>query len=290
MTAAVATICGDSVAAAMADACDLARIPAGRFVMGDRSGNGYPQERPAHEVVLRAFWAGRRAVTAGQYFEFIEQAGPAFRESWCDCINPCFIVKHGDRYRLRDGAADYPMIQVSFAGALAYCNFLSNRWGRPPVYDLATLDGDVSRPGVRLLTEAEWEYACAGPRGRAYGHGDEFRGELVCWRDRAGCHADPLIGGFGAHDRAPVPAGSLPPNGFGLHEMLGNVNEWCHDRYAPYADAAVSNPTGPPTGSFRVIRGGCFLDGPDRLRASYRHGIHYESKCTVDGFRIAINA
>src|SRR5205814_10221610 len=97
------------------------------------------------------------------------------------------------------------------------------------------------------------------------------------------------IGGFGLNDCSPMPVGTFPPNEFGLHEMLSNVNEWCHDCYAPYESTGAG--TGAPfqRTSFRVIRGGSFSDDASKLRKSYRHGIHYKAKCMVDGFRVARN-
>lgn len=275
--------------------CNLVQIPGGRFLMGDALGSGYPQERPAHEVSVAPFWAGKYCVTVQEYFAFITDLGDDFQELWCDFINPCFIRKHGDRYRIWEGADNYPMIQVSFVGAIAYCNWLSQQAGLEAIYDLATLNADLTRNGFRLLTEAEWEYACGGPQQWVYGYGNSFNPELVCFKDYAGACAhlrasQQRIGGFGLYDYAPLPVGTLPANAFGLHEMLGNVNEWCHDRYAAYTPDAEHNPQGGTLGSFRVIRGGCFMDGPDKLRKSYRHAIHYQSKCMIDGFRIAKNS
>lgn len=279
----------------IAAAYNLVKIPAGSFLMGDRFGDGYPQERPAHEVSVDTFWAGKYCVTAGEYFAFVDDLGGDFEELWCDFINPCFILKQGDRYRIWEGAERYPMIQVSFVGAIAYCNWCSQKVGLEPVYNLETLEADCSKNGIRLLTEAEWEYACGGPDQCKYGYSDEFNPELVCYKHYAGEYkalraSYRRIGGFGLQEYAPLPVGTLPPNAFGLHEMLGNVNEWCHDRYAAYSSDAQHNPFGATTGSFRAIRGGCFLDDMDKLRKSYRHAIHYQSKCMIDGFRIAKNA
>jgi len=268
---------------AISSLCELVKIPAGTFLMGDTTGQGYPQERPVREVTVNAFKAAKYAVTAAEYFHFIEGTCRDFDELWCDFIDPCFILKRGSAYRIAEGCEHYPMIQVSWVGAIAYANWLSCEYGFERVYDLSTLQGDLSKNGFRLLTEAEWEYACGGTA---------FESVRFCWRDFSGpekhlraSHA--RRGGFGLYEYSPIPVGSLPPNGFGLYEMLGNVNEWCHDRYGAYG---TTDSGGPRHGSFRVIRGGCFLDGADKLRKSYRHGIHYQSKCMIDGFRLARNA
>jgi len=272
--------------------CRLVRIPGGTFLMGDD--DGFPQERPAHEVQVDSFWAGKYCVTVREYFEFIQSADSNFQELWCDFVDPCFIRKRVSDYVITEDAAEFPMVQVSFVGAVAYCNWLSRQFGLAPVYDLDSLEADLSQNGFRLLKEAEWEYACGGPRQWKYGYGDSFRPDLSCYRKYAGEFkqqraASLHVGGFGLYDYSPLPVGTLPPNDYGLYEMIGNVNEWCHDRYGPYDKQAQVNPQGKPTGSFRVIRGGSFLDEVDKLRKTYRHAIHYSSKCTIDGFRIARN-
>jgi sulfatase modifying factor 1 len=276
----------------IADLCHLVRIHGGTFLMGDD--DGYSQERPAHEVYVDAFWAGKYCVSVREYLDFIRSPDSNFQELWCDFINPCFILKGVSDYEIWEGAEDFPIIQVSFVGAVAYCNWLSRKFDLAQVYDLESLEADLSQNGFRLLKEAEWEYACGGPKQYKYGYGDNFRSDLCSYKQYAGefkqRRASQLhIGGFGLYDYSPLPVGTLPPNDYGLHEMIGNVNEWCHDRYGPYDNQVQLNPHGKPTGSFRVIRGGSFIDDVDKLRKTYRHGIHYLSKCTIDGFRVARN-
>lgn len=277
------------------DAPTMVRIPGGRFTMGDELGTGSPQERPAHEVEIGEFWIARHCTTARQYHAFIVASDSTFDDYWCDFMNPCFIVRTTEGYELREGAGDYPMVQVSHVGAIAYCNWLSSRRGYAPVYDLETLSADLDRDGFRLPTEAEWERACAGPDGR---HGREppppdVANGVAFSGPRAGTRASARrVGGFGLLPEAPIPVGTLPANGFGVHEMLGNVNEWCHDRYGAYERARepARDPCGPDRGSFRVIRGGSFIDPAHKLRATHRHGLHYHAKCMIDGFRIARKA
>lgn len=257
---------------------ELVEIPGGSFVMGDALGAGFPQERPAHQVTVESFRLGRYCVTAAEYAEFARAEDAGFDELWCDFVNPCFIVKSARGYVLREGAERYPMVQVSFVGAVAYANWLSRRCGLEAVYDLDTLEADPARDGFRLPTEAEWERACDG----------SSRGDPSTFaRVRAGAAR---VGGFGPWDGGPLPVGTLPPNGFGVHEMLGNVNQWCHDRYAPYPVEPQFAPSGAESGSFRVLRGGSFLDDARHARPTYRHGIHYRAKCSVDGFRLARRA
>ena len=205
---------------------ELLKVPPGSFLMGDGSEGGFPQERPLHSVEVAAFHLGRCCVTAGEYFEFISDPNSEFHESWVDFIDPCFILKDGSGFRVARDCEDFPMIQVIFAGAAAYCNWLSKESGFSPVYSLPTLTADLNANGFRLPTEAEWEWACGGPERRACSIVDSFQKDLFCHRDYSGPEAElrashRRIGGFGLHQESPLPVGTLPPNDFGFHEMLG---------------------------------------------------------------------
>lgn len=272
----------------------LAVIPPGTFLMGTRSDEGYKQEQPAHEVSLDGFYMGKYCVTVKEFYAFIQDLGDRYDEAWSDYMNPCFIYKKGDSYEIWPGAEDYPMVIVNVEGAAAYCNWCSEKSGLEKVYDEETLAADLTRNGFRLPTEAEWEYACAGPDGHMYAGGHTYTADLVNDRHYAGEASDlraaaRRIGGFGMTDYSPLPVGKLPPNGFGLHDMLGNIYEWCLDRYGPYAEGRQENPVGQVDNSFQVIRGGCFMDDRNKVRRSFRHAIHYQAKCFIQGFRLAKN-
>jgi formylglycine-generating enzyme len=280
-------LAGSSIAAGVRQ--PLVEIPAATVLVGDIYGDGFPQERPAHEVSVESFLIAKYCVTAADYFSFIVGSGDLFQESWCDYINPCFLLRTRDGYMLRPGCEEYPMCQVSLRGAMGYCNWLSASEGLDAVYDLATLDGDLSRNGFRLPTESEWEYACGGPSRLKCSSSREFDPARFNCKEYVGDQghrraAVQGVGGFAVHF-GPMPVGSLPANEFGLHEMLGNVNEWCNDRYVPYGtrgDTSTRN-------AFRVIRGGCFNDPARKIRTSYRYAVNQNTKCMVHGFRVARN-
>ena len=128
--------------------------------------------------------------------------------------------------------------------------------------------------GYRLPTEAEWEYAC-----------------------RAGSKVSFSVGGvitdkqakFGGVEGCTVPAASYEPNAWGLYCMHGNVFEWCGDWYAPYGEAAATNPCGPASGKERVCRGGSWCSAAGNLRCACRvkHEASFRSYHT--GFRLALN-
>ena len=130
--------------------------------------------------------------------------------------------------------------------------------------------------GKRLPTEAEWEYAgCGGLVGQEYPHGSDLTPASANYT----IHGAPVQGA--------VPVGSYPPNGYGLHDMAGNVVEWVADYYDKdyYASSPDTNPTGPPKGKFRVIRGGGWHSGPTCNRVYYRNALFPTWRDFNIGFR-----
>ncbi len=161
--------------------------------------------------------------------------------------------------------ADHPVTDVSWNDAVAFCNALSGEAGLQPCYsalgdrEATGVVCDFTADGFRLPTEAEWEYAArAGSSEARYGDLDD-----IAW------HA--TNAGGTTH-----PVGGRQANGFGLHDTLGNVWEWCWD----FFDVEVY-------GGYRVFRGGGFADKPRACRASCRRKSHPTFAIDDLGFRVA---
>ena len=124
--------------------------------------------------------------------------------------------------------------------------------------------------GYRLPTEAEWEYACRAGSTTTYSCGNNIT------------ESDANIKGDSINA-----VGKYKPNAFGLHDMHGNVSEWCEDWYETYPTTAVTDPKGPATGEHRVLRGGSFLNSLSGTRSSYRIISTPSNRDDNNGFRLA---
>ena len=253
------------------DGGEMVLIPSGSYLMGstslqttalidkdDRlSTNFFHAEYPQHSVSLSAFYIDRYPVTNAQYAAFVAATGHPTPKYWTHApymgveIPFPIGVKHGT----------HPVIGISYADALAYCE-----WA-----------------GKRLPTEAEWEKAARGGLiNQNYPWGNESS------RDQAN------TAGVWGKDKWlwTSPVGSFAPNRYGLSDMAGNVFEWCADWYAPgyYQHSQRKNPQGPKIGQTRVLRGGSWsnnLFGIYQMRCAYRFHARPDTRNLTIGFRCA---
>ena len=130
--------------------------------------------------------------------------------------------------------------------------------------------------GYRLPTESEWEYACRAGTSTAYSYEDTITKGDANYGD-------------GAADRESIKAtGNYKPNAFGLYDMHGNVWEWCEDWKADYPGGAVTDPKGPATGEYRVLRGGSFFNVGSFARSAFRFNVMPAGRGNSGGFRLAM--
>jgi formylglycine-generating enzyme required for sulfatase activity len=237
-----------------ADGMVMVSVPAGEFRMGSEDGDS--DERPVHDVTLDGFWLDRTEVTNAQYVAFLNERGNQ-EEGGVTWLNledeDCLIEQRGGEFEPKSGYADHPVIEVSWYGAAAYCE-----WA-----------------GARLPTEAEWEYAARGPEGNAYPWGDDWPTcDLAQYNECSG---------------STLPVGSLPDGASwcGALDMAGNVWEWVADWYGDYSSQPQTNPSGPETGKYKVLRGGSWLYPPSYVRSAFRISLNRFYTWINLGFRCA---
>jgi formylglycine-generating enzyme required for sulfatase activity len=231
-------------------------------------------ERPVHRVEVSEFFIGRFSVTNDEYARFVQAtAYPA------PAVRALPLIAAGGRdagfrelaepYVWENdtpppGRGNHPVVLVRYEDAVAYCRWLSDALDRL----------------VRLPTEAEWEKAARdGVEGRRYPWGDEID------PSRANYLTDPAAKRQGGTR----PAGTYPPNGYGLCDMVGNVWEWVADWYGAeyYPMSDKHDPRGPDFGNMRIVRGGSWVnDDTGMLRCAYRHRVPPDTYAYSIGFRI----
>lgn len=283
---------------------EMVLVPAGQFDMGDHHDGMF--NAPVHTVHVDALLIGRYEVTNEEFAAGLNWAGKqgliyvgaddvvygsGNNLPFCDTTGSSSITRitwNGVDFGAVAGKADHPVVMVSWYGAAAYCNWRSVMEGREPTYDLSTWNCDFTKNGYRLPTEAEWEKSARGGQNSPY------------WRYPWGDSVDGSDANyFGSGDPfensslpCTTPIGFYTPNGFGLRDPGGNVLEWAFDHYADtyYLSSPPSNPTGPASGTNRVIRGGSWFGETIGLRCAYRGGVPPTFRCDCLGFRLARTA
>jgi formylglycine-generating enzyme required for sulfatase activity len=268
-------------------------IPAGTFAMGSPTNElGRTSEEIEHQVTLtRDFFMQRSEVTNRQMADVLNwalgQGGisvtPAAvrntegnQRELLDLDGNSQILWNGAQLVVDAGKDNYPCVEVTWYGAQAYCNYLSDIEGLSRAVAFSDWGIDLDSNGYRLPTEAEWEYACrAGTTTAFHTGGITYTGTspLDPSLDAAGWYLgnstnpdNPMSSGKGSHL-----VGQKQPNAWGLFDMHGNLREWCGDWYGAYP-GNVSDPTGPSSGTDRVRRGGSWGNDSQKCRSAYRHG------------------
>lgn len=229
-------------------------------------------ESPVHSVTLSSYYIGEHQVTVEEFHNFVDATGyktDAEKEGWAERWMVVDGVwnwnkvnglnwKYGTNGELRKWSEyRHPVIYVSWNDAVAYCKWLSQK----------------TDTKFGLPTEAQWEFAARGGNlSKGYRFAGSNRIEEVGWYGNIG---------FGNAEGSTHIVGQKKPNELGIYDMSGNVWEWCNDRYGSYGSGSQTNPQGPSSGSYRVLRGG----GWDS-RVSNRSRSYSGHRSSESGFRL----
>ena len=253
------------------DGSEMVLIPAGHSLMGSTSAQTaaliekddrlasdfFHAEQPQHAVSLPGFYIDRSPVTNAQYAAFMAATGHPTPKYWTEAPQ----MGTEDSFPVGAKHGTHPVVGVSYADAVAYCE-----WA-----------------GKRLPTEAEWEKAARGG----------FVNRHYPWGNESSRNHANTVGAWGKDQWLwTSPVESFPPNGYGLSDMAGNVFEWCADWFAPdyYQHTQYENPQGPETGQTRVLRGGSWSNnvfGIYQMRCAYRFHARPGTRTLTIGFRCA---
>ncbi|MBO7524632.1 MAG: formylglycine-generating enzyme family protein, partial [Verrucomicrobia bacterium] len=232
---------------------DMIWIEPGTFLMGSPEDElGRKSNEVQHQVTLtQGYWLGKFEVTQAQYEAVTGKNPSEFK------------------------GADLPVEKVNWNDAVKFCEWLTiqeRAAGRlPGGYEYT------------LPTESQWEYACRAGTTTALNSGKD----LSDWKE---CPEVDEVGWYWYNsDKMTHPVGQKQPNAWGLYDMHGNVYEWCLDWFGDYPTSSVTDPTGPSTGSSRVVRGGSWWYDAYNCRSAYR----YYGNPSYDyyyyyGFRVAL--
>lgn len=227
---------------------EMVGIYGSTFMMGSSASEAGVnyQENPRHRVTLPAFFAGKYPITQAQWKSVMGN-------------NPSYFK--GEKR---------PVECVSWNMAVEFCGKLSQKTGKK----------------YRLLSEAEWEYACRAGTTSPFHFGETITTDLVNHKGSKSYAKAPR----GLYREQTTDVGSFPPNGFGLYDMHGNVWEWCSDNWHDSYNGAPTDGSSweIDTNDFRVLRGGCWYNDADYCRSSKRVWCSPDDDNSGFGFRVAV--
>ena len=227
-----------------------------------------------HQVTLSAFRMSKYETSNAQFAAFLNAKSIGSNGLYAlgafpsepliyDCDQFNGLSYTGSQWQAAAGFENHPVICVTWYGATEFATY----------------------SGGRLPTEAEWEYACRGNTTTAFSTGACLNNTQANYR-----WDFPLTGCSNTNTAYPnqtQAVNSYSPNAYGFYNMHGNVWEWCADWYGDYTTAAQTNPTGPSTGAYRVIRGGSWDNYAQFCRSAFRDGFYPYSVNGEVGFRLA---
>ncbi|GMV67516.1 MAG: hypothetical protein AMXMBFR75_33060 [Candidatus Hinthialibacteria bacterium] len=307
----------------------MVTLPPGSFQMGNTGAGrdaeyGWSDEYPRHTVNINySFQMGKYEVTNAQYADILNWArgrgylrnssnqpyngGDVYHNGQflfavvdgSEWWEKAFIKYNGSNFYVepRNGEpqGNHPVGRVTWYGSVAFCNWLSEKEGRSPAYNLSTWSlTNRQGGGYRLPSESEWEYACRGSSSNPNRYAPFSFGDDLGVTDLRSCQSSSLFNQYmawcGNDDGWSEAVGSRLPNDYGLYDMHGNVWEWCqdwwHDSYngAPQDGSAWQVPT---TGN-RVFRGGNWLNYARYCRSAMRYGFYPDDRFNNVGLRVVL--
>lgn len=248
-------------------------VEGGSFQMGCVTGdkNCEDDETP-HQVILSDFYIGKYEVTNAEYCEFLNAKGNKTEGgvTWLDLKSSyCQIEYKNSKYIPKSGYSQYPVIEVTWYGANAYAEW----------------------KGMRLPTEAEWEFAARSRGKNEIWAGTSTESSLSRYGNFCDKNCEYSWKESGQNDgyKRTAPVGSFQANDLGVYDMSGNVYEWCADWYdsAYYKNSPKSNPVNQTKATFRVLRGGSWRFNAVSYRSSNRSSNGPDSGSNFSGFRLA---
>ena len=245
---------------------ETVKVEGGTFDMGSNDGND--DEKPIHAVTLNDFYISKYEITNTQYALFLNAVnvnvnGIVDGVEYLDADSSGVQIHYSSGEFVADaGKNDYPAIEIPWYGAHAYCEYY----------------------GGRLPTEAEWEFAAKGgnsSNGYTYS-GSNTIGDVAWYLDNSTNPDNDMEEGKGTHI-----IGTKNSNELGIYDMSGNIYEWCSDWYAAdyYSNSPTNNPIGASSGSFRVLRSGCWYFEADYSLVFARTNGNPMITGTIIGFR-----
>lgn len=243
---------------------DMVKVEGGTFMMGSRDDNKIAEndEQKQHEVTVNTFEINKLEVSVWEWKDYCKKTKKALpvKQAWGWNDN-------------------YPITNVTWNDAINYCNWLSKQDGLKPAYKIVgpNVVCDFSANGYRLPTEAEWEFAAKG--------GNKSKNSLV-----SGSTVTEDVAWYVKNSgRRPHAVGTKLPNELGIHDMSGNVWEWCWDWYNQeyYKIEDGKNPKGPIRGEKKSVRGGSWDSQENYLRTANRISTSPDKTNEFYGFRLA---
>ena len=279
---------------------NMVLIPAGSFTMGNDMDPNEASwlELPLHSVYLSAFYMDRSHVTKALWDEVYNWA-----------TNHGYSFDYGDSGQGK--AANHPTHTMTWYDCVKWCNARSEQENRQPAYytdaalSVRYRNGQAAphlnrNSGYRLPTEAEWEKAArGGANGQRFPWGNTISWSQAnynsLWSDGVPLSPYDVSPTNGYHPSFQVgdypytsPVDFFAPNRYGLYDMVGNLWQWCWDWFGEYSASSQTDPLGPASGSYRVLRGGSWLAGASSCAVANRNSGSPSYRNFFSGFRVVL--